>query len=209
METRVGSPWISMWCYPRQTIRRIVEADPDRHVLLIAAIGGIGDAIDRAAINSLGSHLSLEAILLLSVVAGPVLGVISLYVVGFFLRLTGEWIGGGADSHDLRCAIAWSSVISIWAMVLWIPEVLLFGKELFTWKRPMIHASPVLTCLFWVFSAIEVIVGVWAFVVFLKCLSEVQRFSVWKALANALMAMVILVVSFLAIMCPLIYYFWK
>jgi hypothetical protein len=188
-----------MWMHPRRTIRQIVDTDPDRHVLLLAAIAGIGTVLDKASTKSTGDHLSLMAILLLAVTVGPIGGVISLYIGGALLRWTGGWIGGRADARDIRSAIAWAGVLAIWAMILWVPELLLFGKELFTKETPIIDASTVLTTLFWLFAVIEVILGVWATVVFLKCLGEVQGFSAWKALGNCFLAGLVIIVPILGV----------
>jgi hypothetical protein len=193
------SPWVSMWLNPRRTIRQIVDTDPDRKVLLLAAIAGIGKVLDKASTKSTGDHLSLVAILLLAVIVGPLGGVISLYIGGALLRWTGSWIGGRAEARDIRAAIAWASVLAIWSMLLWVPELSLFGKEMFTTETPNIDASTALTILFWAFAAIEIILGVWMIMVFLKCLGEVQGFSAWKALGNCVLVGLVFLVPILGI----------
>jgi hypothetical protein len=176
-----------------------VDTDPDRKVLLLAAIAGIGEVLNKASTKSTGDHLSLVAILLLAVIVGPLGGVISLYIGGALLRWTGNWIGGRAEARDIRSANAWSSVLAIWAMLLWLPELLFFGKEMFTTETPNVDASISLTILFWAFAAIEVILGVWTLVVFLKCLGEVQGFSAWKALGNCVLVGLVFLVPILGI----------
>jgi hypothetical protein len=188
-----------MWIHPRRTIRQIVDTDPERHVLLLAAIGGIGEVLNKASTKSTGDHMSLATILLLAGIAGPIGGIISLYIGGAFLRWTGGWIGGHAKARDIRSAIAWAGVLTIWAMILWVPQLLLFGKEMFTTETPTIDASTVLTALFWLLAAIDVILGVWTIMVFLKCLGEVQGFSAWKALGNCLLMGLVFLVPILGI----------
>ncbi len=199
METNYSSPWISMWLHPRRTICQIVDTDPDRAVLLLAAIAGIGKVLDKASTKSSGDLISFPSIFLLAVILGPLSGIISLYIGGALLRWTGRWIGGRADARDIRCAIAWSSVLAIWAMLLWIPELLLFGKEMFTSKTPNIDASIALTTLLWIFIILEIVLGLWTFVVFLKCLGEVQGFSAWKALGNCFLMVLVFIVPLLGI----------
>ena len=72
-------------------------------------------------------------------------------------------------------------------MLLWIPELLLFGEELFTEATPRLDAAPELQGLLLVFVAVELTAALWAFVAFLKCLGEVQGFSAWRALLNLLL----------------------
>lgn len=188
-----------MWFHPRRTIRQIVDTDPDRKVLILAAIAGIGETLDKASTKSTGDHLSLVAILLLAVIVGPLGGIMSLYISGALLRWTGNWIGGRAEARDIRSAFAWASVLAIWAMLLWLPELLIFGKELFTTETPKIDESIALATLLFAFVTIEVIVGLWTVVVFLKCLGEVQGFSAWKALGNCFLAGLVFLVPILGI----------
>jgi hypothetical protein len=48
IDLSVENPFLTIWTRPRATIRAIVDTDPNRHVLLLAAIGGVVNALDRA-----------------------------------------------------------------------------------------------------------------------------------------------------------------
>jgi hypothetical protein len=108
----------------------------------------------------------------------------------------GSRFGGQASPVEVRAAFAWSSVPNIWSQILWIPQLALFGKELFTSATPKIAANPFLALVLLGFLGVQLVIAIWAFVVLLICLSEVHRFSIWKALAT-------IVVSGLAIFVPL------
>jgi hypothetical protein len=144
--------------------------------------------------KGLGDSLSMPMIFLVAAVVGPLGGLLALCIGGSLLRWTGSWIGGAGTSNQIRSAMAWSTVPVIWALILWIPELALFGNELFTSETPVLDSSLPLTLLLVLFGIIEITIGVWALVVFLKCLGEAQGFSAWKALGNgALMLGVILI----------------
>ena len=199
METTPMNPWFSMWLHPRRTIRWIVETNPDRLVLLLAAVGGIVEALINASSDSKGENMSLQAILLTSLIGGPLMGVIGLWLGGALLRWTGGWIGGQADSRRIRATLAWANVPLVWSLLLWIPALLLFGAELFAAATPILDASTMLSGLYMVFSFGIGIVSIWAFVVFLHALGEVQGFSAWKALGNSILAGLVVLVPLLAI----------
>lgn len=199
METGLSSPWFSMWIRPRKTIRKIINTDPFQHITLLAAIAGIGITLSRASQNSLGDGDSLAQILILAIPVGMIGGILSLYMRGALLEWTGGWIGGRAQSHEIRAALAWSGIIDIWLMLLWIPDLLIFGKELFTTQTPQIDASTPLTVLFWLSFTIQTIGVIWAVVVSLKCLGEVQRFSTWKALGNSALPVLVVLLPILGI----------
>ena len=188
METTPLNPWFSMWLHPRRTIRQIVETNPDRLVLLLAAVGGIAEALTNASGDSKSDGMSLASILLMSLIVGPLMGILGLWLGGILLRWTGRWLGGQADTRRIRTALAWTNVPLVWSVLLWVPALLLFGAELFTKATPRIDASALLSGLYLVFSFGIGAVSLWAFVVFLHALGEVQGFSAWKALGNSILA---------------------
>ena len=199
METTPLNPWFSMWLHPRRTTRQIVETNPERLVLLLATVGGIVEALINASSDSKGENMSLQAILLTALIGGPLMGVIGLWLGGALLRWTGGWIGGQADSRRIRATLAWANVPLVWSLILWIPALLLFGAELFATATPILDASTMLSGLYMVFSFGIGIVSIWAFVVFLHALGEVQGFSAWKALGNSILAGLAVLVPLLAI----------
>jgi hypothetical protein len=193
------SPWLSIWVAPRQTIRKIIEVDPAKNVMLLAMLAGIGNALDKASSRNAGNALPLIGILAICIILGPIGGILSLYIGGALFRWTGSWLGGEASSEEVRAAIAWSYVPTILILPLWIPKLLIFGEELFISSTPRIAANPVLSILLPGFSVIELVVGIWAFVVFLKCLGEAHGFSAWKALGASILGTLVILVPLLCI----------
>lgn len=187
------NPWFSIWTQPRATIQQIVENDPVHLVLLLAALGGFSTVLDRASMRNLGDKLDWPVLLLLAAVIGPIAGIVTLYIGAALLRWTGSWIGGQASARNIRAAMAWSTVPEVWGLLLWLPAFALFGQELFTSAMPSVDANPSLSFLLLGFAAISLVIGIWEFVVFLKCLGQVQAFSAWKALGNSIMASMVVV----------------
>ncbi len=194
INNQILNPWLSMWTKPRATIQQIVDTDPERLVLVLAAIAGFSQTLDQNARMSGGDALGWPIIFLILAIAGPISGLIGLYIGSVLIRWTGNWMSGNASSQNIRAAMAWSSVPIIWALILWIPGLVLFGQELFTTETPIIDATPSLTFIFVGFGVIELTVGIWVFVVFLKCLGQVQGFSAWKALGNVFLAGLVIII---------------
>ena len=194
-----ASPWFTMWIRPRATIRRLIDIDGDPRILLLAGLAGIADVLSTASLRSQGDKISLAAILGIAVIAGPIKGIIQLYIGGFLLGLTGRWIGGKANSETIRATLAWCSVPIVWSLLLLPPELALFGKENFTSATPGIDASTALTLAMIGFGLVEATVGIWCVVIFVKCLSEVQGFSSWRAVANIILSGLVILVPIFAI----------
>ena len=194
-----ANPWLSIWTRPRATIQQIVDSDPTRFVLVLAALNGVDEALYRASDRSVGDGLDLPVILLAAVTVGPLAGIASLYIGGALIRWTGSWLGGQASSQHIRAALAWGLVPALWVALLWIPELLLVGPELFTTETPRMDANAGLAFALLGMFAVEAVGAVYSLVTILKCVGQVQGFSAWKALGNVLLASLVIVVPILAV----------
>ena len=186
------NPFLSMWTQPRRSIRAALDTTPGYVVIALACVWGISRALDRASYKSLGDWLSLPWVLASAIGLGSITGVTMLYLFGWLLRWTGWWMGGAGSPSEIRAAIAWPNVITLWGLLLWIPEALIFGGELFTTETPRLDASLALGVAMLGFFALEAMITIWSFVAYLKCLAEVQRFSAWKALGNTILAFLVM-----------------
>jgi hypothetical protein len=182
--------FLSIWTRPRETIRAIVAEDPRRHVLVLAMLSGIAQALDRASLRHVGDRVEWPVLAAVAVVGGSLFGILSIYLVAVLLRLTGSWLGGRADHAALRAAMAWASIPVIATLLLWPIQIGLFGMENFSSITPRIDASPMINV---AFAGISLILGVWSFVLALKTIGEVHGFSAWRALGSVLIASVIAV----------------
>lgn len=191
------SPFFSILIKPRETIRKIVDTDPTKYVILLAVSAGISQALDRASSNNIGDSYSLIAILIICLIFGSIGGIISMYLGGALYRWSGSWLGGQATAEEVRATIAWSSIPIIFILPLWIPKLLIFGKDMFATTTPKLDANPFLVVFLIGFLVIEVIAGIWAFVVFLKSLGEIHNFSTWKALGSVILGTLVFLVPFI------------
>lgn len=188
--------WWSIWTQPRRTVQRIVESDARKGVIALAGLAGFHEALNRASMRSTADQVDMPVVLLVVAIAGPLVGIVSLYVGGALLHGTGKWLGGKASIENVRAALAWSAVPFILALLLWVPQSLLFGAELFRTETPRMDASPTLAL---AFGFLGITIWIWYAVVFLKCLGQVQGFSAWKAMANAFLGGVIALVAIVGV----------
>ncbi|WLE96897.1 MAG: Yip1 family protein [Candidatus Electrothrix communis] len=179
------NPWFSMWTQPRATIQQIIDDDPEHMVLLLAALAGFVQALEMTTVNT-GSSYDWLFRLLLIVIAGPIGGIIWLYINSALIHWTGEGSGGQASTEDIRAAIAWAFIPILWTSLFLQPLLALFGGQ-----QPSPEGNPSTPILVGL-GLIQNIAEVWAFVVFLKSLAQVQRFSVWDALCNSFKALFVI-----------------
>lgn len=200
------SPFLSIWVKPRGTIRRIVDSDPTKYVLILAMLTGVSQSLDNASRRNAGDSMPLIAVLAICIIGGSIGGIISLYIGGALFRWSGSWFGGQATSEEVRAAIAWSSLPNIIiSFPVWILMLLIYGQEMFTSSTPRMDANPILALIVslpLLFATI--IAGIWSLVLMVKCVGEVHRFSAWKALAAIILGPMVILVPIFCIIGTLV-----
>ncbi len=199
MTEKPKSPWVSWWLKPRETIQRIIDHDTSYLAVPLVLIGGVFNTLDRASIRSLGDSYDLTTIILMALIIGPIGGLIGWFIFSALLKWTGSWISGRGDSEAIKAALAWANVPIIAAGLLYAIELPLFGHELFTTQTPRIDSNPVLLASVLGLSLVEIVIAIWAFILFLRALGQVQGFSAWKALLNSVMAGAVFLVPLIAL----------
>ena len=163
---------------PRKTIQQVLETDPKRHVILLAACAGIASVLSFF----LGANISLiewRTVLAL-ILGGSAFGVISLFVSTALYRWTGRWIGGAASLVELRAAYAFGSLPLIWALPVCALILVIPG------------AAPIA-------GYVMSVLNVWSVVVFLIMIATVQQFKFWKTMLNATLVTAVSLVAALLV----------
>lgn len=195
----VVKPWRSIWLSPRNTVRHLVQTDPDHLILVLAALAGVAQVLDRASGRSMGDTVSFPMILGFAVLLGPIFGVLTLYISSALIAWTGRWIGGSAPSRHIRTAMAWAGVPVVAALVLWVIAIAVLGDEMFTTAMPRVEANLGLAFLTMALGLAIFALGVWSLILLLKCVGEVQGFSAWKAMGNVLLGGLVIVLPLAAL----------
>lgn len=178
-------PWLAIWTKPRTTIRSIVDSDPTRNFVPLAALGGVFQALGQASAAKIGDSRGLLQVLAICTILGPIAGIIGIYVFAFIVRMISRLLGGTASLDETRAAIAWSNVPVVAALGLWTVQIVVFENENFTTETPWIDSmagnqlflafSILGVCLYW-------IARLWGILIGIACVAEVNRFSVLKAM---------------------------
>jgi hypothetical protein len=191
----IGNPFREIWLQPRVTIRNIISRDATHHVLMLAAISGIGETLDRASTRSLGDQIPFIAVLAIAILLGPLGGLLSLYVGGALVWVSGRMIGGEGSGQTIRAAIAWSSVPAICALPLWGMQLALIGEEMFTTATPRMDASSMLLGVLLATAVLEMVLAIWGFLLLCNTIAEVQGYdSAWKGLGNLIVAVLLVLI---------------
>jgi hypothetical protein len=190
------NPWLNIWIKPRSAIRSVIEKKSSYGLLVISAFYGFSGLIAFFQGFSLGVSLDFYLILAISVIFSPLYGYIIFSIGSFFLYLTGKWLGGSCLYKNVRAAVTWSNYPSIFDAFLWVVLIVIFKTDLFGGTLTVDSLNGVQRSIFFTVGVIQIIIAVWKLVLLFITLSEVQGFSIGKAIVNVILAIVVLFVIF-------------
>ena len=187
-------PWLTMFVRPRETMRQILDGDPNRFVVGLAMLGGVLTVLDRASIDGMGDRIPVSTIFAMAIPIGVLVGLIMLYLGGAVIQWTGSWFGGRGTAAEVRAALAWGRMPFYWAGLLWLPYLGFFGGEVFMGEMPSVEAQPWLLFVLINLAVLEMGMGIWGLVTLVLAVAEAHRFPAWNSLGSIVLAMVLVVV---------------
>lgn len=196
MSEEVGkkfNPWLAIWVKPRETMRQVFGTSPGLiHLLLL--LGVFVEAFDQVSMEFPADvMLSWGKIGLIISIYVIIMYPLNYYAFSPFFAWFGRKLGGKGTTERVRYALAYSYIPYFYSFVIiWIPSLLLFGKENFSVETPVIDSSFSLTMIYAFIQFLNLIFAIWALVIAMKCLGEAHEFSAWKALWTVLIPTAIL-----------------
>ena len=120
-----------IWTSPRLVFKYLNDNKYDNYVYILLFLAGITRAFDKASLKDMGDNQSLLAVVLISIILGGLFGWITFYIYAALMSWTGEWLDGKGDAKSLLRIISYGMLPSIVALLLLIPQIALFGNEIF------------------------------------------------------------------------------
>jgi hypothetical protein len=181
----------TIWTSPRRVFRFINDNEYDKHVKVLLVLAGITNALEGF------KDLALPLILFigLSILVGAIFGWLSCYISAVLVIWTGRWIKGKGEVSDLVRVFAYGGLPSAIGLIFIIAEIFVQRSEA-EWNSMVPAASNVFTYGFrgvqivlWTFTSVFAVVGI----------SEVQKFSIGKAILNWLLPALLFLVPVLTV----------
>jgi len=180
------NPWTHIWFNPRETIRKIVRYNPKFRFFVLSFLYGLPLALHTAQNLSLGEEFSSTGIVIFSLILAAFIGMLGITISTALIYWTGKWIGGEGKYQTVRTAVAWSNAPNVIVVAIWAGMIYLFRDHLFFENFAEFgHEGNDLT---FVTGAMvfQAILSIWSFIILVKGLGEVQKFSAWKGVLNVL-----------------------
>jgi hypothetical protein len=188
-----------IWTSPRMVFKFINDNHYDKHVTVLLLLSGISSAFDRDILKNMGDLMPLFAVVMTCIVLGGLFGYIINYIYAALMSWTGRWVGGEGDTPSLLRMLAYAMVPSIIALIFIIPQVMIYGSEVFKSDGDIVSADVLSNIILYASMLFEFILGVFSFVFCVIGTSEVQKISIGKAILNLLLPLIIIMVPIIAL----------
>lgn len=198
IDLEVDNPWLTIWTRPRATIRGVVDRDPTYRVVPLAAAAGVNLVLNRLIEQLPIAGLPFSVWIVAAIVLGPLAGLLQLFIGGWWFSNMGRILGGRARSKEVRTAIAWSNVPTLAAAPLLIAALAVLQGNVSAADSPDAGAAAAAVVLF-ALVPVQTVLGLWSTVIFFKGLGEVHGFSAWRALACAVLPILVVLVPLIVI----------
>lgn len=181
------NPWLMIWTKPKEVIRTLVNSDVRFRFFIMCMLYGLPIALQMNQAYSLGKVMPLVPLVVISLALSPIFGVIGIYYSSAFLFWLGKLLGGKAQFLEIRCAVAWANITNIASILVWGISIAKCGITAFYYEFP--YRMPYIWSI--ASSVLFAIAGIWGIVMLIYMLSEIQKFSTWKAIANLALAFLV------------------
>ncbi len=188
-----------IWTSPRTVIRYINENNYDKYVYILLFLAGIARAFDRASARDMGDTFSLWTVIGICVVVGGLLGWIAFYIYALLVVWTGKWLKGQGDHKSILRMLAYAMTPTIVALLLIIPQIWIYGIEIFKADGNITSAGLLSNIIFYGAMILEGILSIWTLVLCIVGISEVQKLSTGNAILNLLLPILIIAVPILCL----------
>lgn len=194
-EDRTNNPWLCIWIYPAKTIQTIINTQLYKGFVILCLLQGMASFFLFADTWELGTLYSLPLLLFVSLLLAIPIGYLCFSLTSVIVFLTGKLIRGRASYKEVRAAVSWSSVPTVFGYILFWAMVIFTADFRFNGKALVEHLNSV-RFIGLAFNGLMI----WGTVLWICTMAQVQHFSKWMALLNLFLAgLIVGVFAFLAI----------
>jgi signal peptidase I len=178
--------WTAIWWKPQAAIDAVVHREGKSHTLVLAALAGVATVMGFAALNP---SLHWFAVVTVALLAGPLAGLLALYIDGALLSWIGRPLGGRASPSTLRTAIAWASMPSILALLIMLGAIAVYKQEFLRAFAALDRVDdPVLVSV----ALIAGLLPLWAIFLKIRTVGAVQRFGFVRAAVSVVASLLVM-----------------
>lgn len=184
-----GNLFVGILTSPRQVFRYLHKHAYDKHVWKLMILSGIIGYMDASFFFIEGDIGRLFKNIFMAIFAGGFLALVLNYFYAYMLSWIGKFFDGTEDTQSILRVIAYSMIPSFFGILITVVQLIFY-------KSFLIYGE------FSVASKIEYIIAsasifitvLWPFALIAIGLSEIQKFTIWKAILNVFISFLFFVV---------------
>lgn len=180
-----GNLFLKIWTQPTATFQFIFKNQPEKYIHIFLILGGITNALNKAADNGLGETMSITGILVTSILAGGAIGWAIYLVIAWLLSFSGSFINGKATANQFQIVIGWALLPHIANLLLLPIYLFVFGTDYF--KGDLDEMTVGQTRSLYALALVSIILEIWSLIIMVKGTAIIQNFSIGKAVLNVLL----------------------
>jgi len=186
-----------IWLKPKKVFAYIFKHEPQKYVQALLLVAAFANAGGRALEKNVGGGAYGFGFFLGMAIIGGLITYLLYYVMAWFLKFFGNaFLNGKANSKDYRTVIAWSTIPTILSFVTTLFLVIVYGSNALSTYEPTGYVEGIV---YIIIGLIEIGLAIWSTVILVTGIMHIQKFGVWKAIANVFLPVIILIMIFVII----------
>ena len=185
--------FIKLLTSPREAFKFINDFKYEKHLYILLFLAGMVRTFDRASTKNMGDNYSIWTIIAICVIFGGFFGWITYYIYSALISWTGSWMNGKGNTQSVLRVFAYAFFPSIFILILLIPQIAIYGNELFKSDNDLYSLASMESIVLYVILFVEFALGIWSLILCVIGISEVQKLSIGKSILNLLLPAILFV----------------
>lgn len=185
--------FIKLLTSPREAFKFINDFKYEKHLYILLFLAGMVRTFDRASTKNMGDNYSIWTIITICVIFGGFFGWITYYIYSALISWTGSWMNGKGNTQSVLRVFAYAFFPSIFILILLIPQIAIYGNELFKSDNDLYSLASMESIVLYVILFVEFALGIWSLILCVIGISEVQKLSIGKSILNLLLPAILFV----------------
>ena len=188
-----------IWTEPRKVFKFINDTRYEKYFYLILFFAGVTRAFDRATSKDMGDDSSMISIFFISIIFGGAFGWISYYIYAALISWSGKWLNGVGNTSSIFRIMAYAMIPSILSLFFLFLQISVYGIDYFKSNTEFLDSGFGANIIFWLAFVMQILLSLASLVFMVIGLSEVQKFSIGKAILNLILPVLFIVVPIVLI----------
>ena len=191
--------FIKLLTSPREAFKFINDYKYEKYLYVLLFLAGMVRTFDRASTKNMGDNYSIWTIIAICVIFGGGVGWITYYIYSALISWTGSWMNGKGNTQSVLRVFAYAFFPSIFILILLIPQIAIYGNELFKSDNDLYSLASMESIVLYVILFVEFALGIWSLILCVIGISEVQKLSIGKSILNLLLPAILFVFMILVL----------